>query len=59
MFEDIKGEIRAYFEDVFVCLVFNANIKTFQKCTIKNKEVEIMEGWCMSGYDVIYQWSLN
>jgi hypothetical protein len=26
-------------------------IKTFQKCTIKNKEVEIMEGWCLSGYD--------
>jgi hypothetical protein len=25
-------------------------IKFFQKCTIKNKEVEIMEGWCMSGY---------
>jgi hypothetical protein len=23
-------------------------IKTFQKCTVKNKEVEIMEGWCLS-----------
>ena len=34
-------------------------IKTFQKCTIKNKEVEIMEGWCMSGYDRRCQWSLS
>jgi hypothetical protein len=34
-------------------------IKTFQKCTIKNKEVEIMEGWCLSGYDGRCQWSLS
>jgi hypothetical protein len=29
-------------------LPFTIKIKTFQKCTIKNKEVEIMEGWCLS-----------
>ena len=34
-------------------------IKTFQKCTFKNKEVEIMEGWCLSGYDGRCQWSLS
>ena len=34
-------------------------IKTFQKCTIKNKEVEIMEDWCLSGYDGRCQWSLS
>jgi hypothetical protein len=34
-------------------------IKTFQKCTNKNKEVEIMEGWCLSGYDGRCQWSLS
>ena len=34
-------------------------IKTFQKCTIKNKEVEIMEGSCLSGYDGGCQWSLS
>jgi hypothetical protein len=27
--------------------------------TIKNKEVEIMEGWCLSGYDGRCQWSLS
>jgi hypothetical protein len=40
-------------------LPFTIKIKTFQKCTIKNKEVEIMEGWCMSGYDGRCQWSLS
>ena len=33
--------------------------KTFQKCTIKNKEVEIMVGWCLSGYEGRCQWSLG
>jgi hypothetical protein len=40
-------------------LPFTIKIKTFQKCTIKNKEVEIMEGWWMSGYDGRCQWSLS
>ena len=42
-----------------ITLHLQLKIKTFQKCTIKNKEVEIMEGWCLSGYDGRYQWSLS
>ena len=38
---------------------FHLQLKKLQKCTIKYKEVEIMEGWCLSGYDGRCQWSLS
>jgi hypothetical protein len=49
---------------IYICgqvsnLSFTIKIKTFQECTFKNKEVEIMDGWCLSGYDGRCQWSLS